>query len=89
MPRAKWTDISSYSQRSNDRVPNCFTLNLGGLRMRVFRGGHDYPPGVWLTTCYGVFEHHQLLATDIVVAQREAVDFLRAWLSKVKSQLPL
>lgn len=70
-----WKDTTSYS-RDKDRVPTCWTADVGSLRLTV-ACGHIYYPGQWVMHFRPWFDTKPLKATSRDDAQAEALSLAR------------
>ena len=77
-----WKDTTSYS-RGKPRIPSCWTINIGDLRIAVTKG-HIYHPGKWVMHCEPWFNSREI-ADDTLPedqAKHVALDAVR---SKVRA----
>lgn len=67
----EWKDVSSYRQREQDRTPNTFHADAGGIRISVHRHIH-YKPTDWLLTAQPWFNCTVLKSISADGAKLEA-----------------
>lgn len=75
---AEWRDITSYSQRDQQRIPQSWELDCGRIRLVVTRR-HGLEG--WYVSADGFFSYSALGSADIEHAKVEAMERLKGELT--------
>lgn len=75
-----------WRDNKRDGVIGSADVKVGGFTLVVHRYV-GYPPGVWLGSCYGMFEKKELKCSELKDAKIELIEFVKQKLTVTLNDL--